>query len=143
VMPAVAAGEVEGGVVIHEGRFTYGALGLELALDFGAWWEGTFGLPLPLGVIGVRRDLGQGVYNAVEQAVRASLAHAWAHPEASREFVAVNAQELSPEVTAAHIRTFVTPFSMDVGQEGRRAIEALAGAAFALAGREMPEGGLF
>ena len=105
-------------------------------MDFGAWWEGRFGLPLPLGVIAVKRSLGPAVAAMVAKAIRASLAHAWENPGDSRAFIAKNAQELSPEVTAAHIETFVTPFSLDVGEEGRKAIEALAGEAFKLAGKD-------
>ncbi|MFZ5425769.1 MAG: 1,4-dihydroxy-6-naphthoate synthase [Thermodesulfobacteriota bacterium] len=137
VMPAVARGDADAGVVIHEGRFTYEALGLELVRDFGAWWEEAYGLPLPLGVIAVKRDLGPEAAAMVAGAIRSSLSHAWEHPEDSREFVAMNAQELSPEVTKAHIATFVTPFSLDVGGEGRKAIEALAAEAFKAAGRDM------
>jgi len=136
VMPAVARGDVDAGVVIHEGRFTYAQLGLELVEDFGVWWENRYALPLPLGVIAVKRTLGAEVAAAVSQAIRGSVSHAWNHPEASREFVALNAQELSPEVTAAHIDTFVTAFSLDVGDEGRSAIEAMARAAFSLAGKD-------
>ncbi|GFK95884.1 1,4-dihydroxy-6-naphtoate synthase [Fundidesulfovibrio magnetotacticus] len=142
IMPALAACEVDAGVVIHEGRFTYPGFGLRLVEDLGAWWEGRFSLPLPLGVIAVRRDLGPEVAQAVAGAIRASLRHARAHPDDSREWIAANAQELSPEVTARHIETFVTDFSMDVGEEGRRAIELLAGRAFEAAGTA-PEGGLF
>ena len=143
IMPAVIRGEVDAGVVIHEGRFTYAEHGLELLLDFGVWWEGTFGLPLPLGVIAAKRSLQPEVVAQVERAIRASLEHAWKNPGDSREFVAANAQELSPKVTAAHIETFVTPFSLDVGQEGRRAIEALAEAAFRLAGKGAVAADLF
>ena len=135
IMPAVARGEVDAGVVIHEGRFTYAQHGLELVEDFGAWWERGYGLPLPLGVIAVKRTLGADVAGIVSRAIRESLTHAWDHPEASREFIARHAQELSPQVTAEHIDTFVNPFSLDVGQEGRAAIEALARSAFTLAGK--------
>jgi 1,4-dihydroxy-6-naphthoate synthase len=135
VMPAVARGDVDAGVVIHEGRFTYPALGLELLLDFGAWWEASRNLPLPLGVIAVKRSLGPEAAALVADAIRQSLSHAWEKPEDSREFIARNARELSPEVCAAHIATFVTPFSLDVGVEGRAAITALAGPAFRLAGK--------
>ena len=61
VMPAVAAGEVDAGVVIHEGRFTFQEQGMVRILDLGAWWEGHTGLPIPLGAIAVKRSLGEGV----------------------------------------------------------------------------------
>lgn len=143
IMPAVARGEVDAGVVIHEGRFTYAQSGLELVEDFGAWWESRYGLPLPLGAIAVKRTLGADTAAAVSRAIRESLSHAWKHPEASREFIAKHAQELSPQVMAAHIDTFVTPFSLDVGEEGRTAIEALASAAFRLAGKTVVGENLF
>jgi 1,4-dihydroxy-6-naphthoate synthase len=143
IMPAIAAGTVDAGVVIHEGRFTYAEHGLDLVLDYGAWWEGCYKLPLPLGVIAVKRDLGPDVAAMVARAIRESLTHAWEHPENSREFIAQNAQELSPEVTKAHIETFVTPFSLDVGEEGRRAIEAMAGAAFRMKGDHIGVADLF
>lgn len=140
VMPAVARGDADAGVVIHEGRFTYASLGLELLMDFGVWWEETRNLPLPLGVIAVKRSLGAETAALVAAAIRQSLAHAWSNPDDSREFIARHAQELSPEVCAAHIETFVTPFSLDVGVEGREAIKALAAPAFTLAGAgEAPE----
>ena len=139
VMPVVARGEVCAGVVIHEGRFTYRQHGLRLLADFGAWWEGRFGLPLPLGVIGLGRDLTLETARCVSRAIRASLEHAWAAPEDGREFVAAHARELSPEVVAAHIRTFVTPFSLDMGAQGRQAMATLAAEAFRLAGEPMPE----
>jgi len=60
IMPAVAAGRVAAGLVIHEGRFTYRAHGLHLVMDLGAWWEARTGLPLPLGCIVIRRELGRG-----------------------------------------------------------------------------------
>lgn len=143
VMPAVMAGEVEAGVLIHEGRFTYADHGLACLTDYGQWWEDRFGLPLPLGVILARRSLGPETIAAVGRAIRQSLSHAYAHPEDSAGFIAKNAQELSPEVTASHIATFVTDFSLDLGPEGRHAIAALADAAFRMAGRKAPEGGLF
>lgn len=142
VMPAVAACDVDAGIVIHEGRFTYPAFGLRLVEDLGSWWEGRFQLPLPLGVIAVRRALGEETARAVAEAIRASLRHAWDSPGHSREWVAANAQELSEDVTAKHIDTFVTSFSLDVGEEGRQAIELLAEHAFQAKGTA-PVGDLF
>ena len=135
IMPAVVRGDVDAGVLIHEGRFTYAEKGLQLLLDFGAFWEDAYKLPLPLGVIAVKRELGPRVATLMAQAIRASLTHAWERPADSRAFVAANAQELSPEVTAAHIRMFVNPFSLDIGAQGRKAIAALARAAFDAAGK--------
>ena len=143
IMSAVAHGDVDAGVLIHEGRFTYAEKGLQLLLDFGAFWEETYKLPLPLGVIAVKRELGAPVATLVAEAIRESLTHAWQHPKDSQAFVAANAQELSPAVTAAHIEMFVNPFSLNVGDEGRKAIAALAQAAFEVAGKGEAPADLF
>lgn len=127
VMPAVAAGTVDAGVVIHEGRFTYGALGLELLLDLGAWWEAETGLPIPLGVIGIRRELGPQVAGQVAEGIRASLAFARQQDAAIWPYIVQHAQEMDPAVIHQHINMFVTDFSMDLGPEGQGAVARLLG----------------
>ena len=143
VMPAVARGDADLGVIIHEGRFTYQHLGLTKILDLGQWWEGAFRLPLPLGAIAVRRDLPGETALAVQEAIARSLAYAREHPLASRDFVRANAQELEESVTEAHIRTFVTDYSLDLGEAGKRAIEILVGLGAELTGKSIPKEGLF
>ncbi|MCU1676799.1 MAG: 1,4-dihydroxy-6-naphthoate synthase [Frankiales bacterium] len=122
IMPAVAAGEVDLGLVIHEARFTFSTFGLECVVDLGAWWEGETGLPIPLGAIVARRSLDPA---PIVAALRASVEHAWADPLDSAGFVAEHAQEMSPDVQAAHIATYVTAFSRELGDEGYAAIEEL------------------
>ena len=122
IMPAVVAGDVDLGLVIHEARFTFATFGLEAVVDLGAWWETETGLPIPLGAIVARRTLDPA---PIVAALRASVDHAWADPADSAVFVAEHAQEMSPEVQAAHIATYVTDFSRDLGEEGYAAIEAL------------------
>ena len=125
IMPAVAAGEVDAGLIIHESRFTYPEHGLVRLLDLGEWWEGETGLPLPLGAILARRDLGAERIRELNAAVRASLAYAYAHPDEPLDYVRRYADELSDEVTRAHIRTYVNDFSFDVGAEGEAAVREL------------------
>jgi len=125
VMPAVAQGRCQAGLVIHEGRFTYERLGLVKLLDLGQWWEEQTGLPIPLGCIAVRRDLGREMGLTLEQALAASVAHAQAHPDASRAFVLQHAQEMEPEVVAQHIALYVNDFSLDLGPEGIKAVETV------------------
>ncbi|WP_029898237.1 1,4-dihydroxy-6-naphthoate synthase [Desulfohalovibrio reitneri] len=137
VMDAVAGGGVPVGVVIHEGRFTYGERGLSMYVDLGSWWEQAYGLPLPLGSIAARRDLGIEVVDGLNAAVRSSLEYARENPEASREAVRENARELSEEVIQAHIETFVTDFSLDVGRDGEHAVRVLLDEAFRIHGGEM------
>jgi len=125
VMPAVTGGDCVAGVVIHEGRFTFAGHGLTRLLDLGAWWEAERGLPIPLGCIVMRRSLGLGVARSMNAGIRASLEHARAHPEASREYIRRHAQELDPSVIARHIGMFVTEASLDLGLEGEAAVMAL------------------
>ena len=125
IMPAVVAGEVEAGLVIHESRFTYRDLGLECVADLGEVWEADTGLPLPLGVIGVRRSLGVPVARALADGLALSVQYAFDNPSASAEYVHKHAQEMDPEVCRQHIDLYVTDFSIGLGPEGSRAIEEM------------------
>ncbi|MDE5879754.1 MAG: 1,4-dihydroxy-6-naphthoate synthase [Desulfovibrio sp.] len=143
IMDAVSRGEAGLGVIIHEGRFTYEEHGLCKILDLGQWWEGAFHLPLPLGAIAGKRSLPRDVALAVQEGIAQSLRHAWAHPEASRDFIRAHAQELDDAVTRAHIETFVTAYSEDLGPAGREAIRTLVGRSAARLGLTLPAAGLF
>jgi 1,4-dihydroxy-6-naphthoate synthase len=125
ILPAVASGEVDAGLIIHESRFTYADHGLVQVADLGAWWEATTGAPIPLGGIMARRSLGPGLIRRVDDAVRRSVEHAFRHPEASREYVRAHAQEMDDEVARRHIALYVNAFSVDVGTEGEGAVREL------------------
>jgi len=133
ILRAVVEGEVDAGLIIHESRFTYAEHGLVEVADLGEWWEGETGLPVPLAGIFARADLGPETAAAAETAIRASVEYAFAHPEASRDYVRGLAQELSDDVCAAHIALYVNESSVDVGDEGLAAIERLLGRAGAAA----------
>lgn len=143
IMPAVARGDVAAGLVIHEGRFTYGRYGLEQLFDLGRWWEDTTGLPIPLGGIAVRRDAGEEAALALENAIRRSLAFVWEHPEEARGYIKSHAQEMDDAVIDRHIATFVNDFSMELGEAGQQAIRILLEKAFHTAGKPMPGKPLF
>jgi 1,4-dihydroxy-6-naphthoate synthase len=140
IMPAVARGEVDAGLIIHESRFTYPRHGLVKVVDLGEWWENTTGLPIPLGGILARRDLGAGTIRAIDDALRRSVEHAFADPAASREYVRAHAQEMDDEVTRQHIDLYVNHFSVDVGEDGERAIHELFARARAagIVGEDVP-----
>jgi 1,4-dihydroxy-6-naphthoate synthase len=125
IMPAVVAGEVDAGAIIHEGRFTFGSYGLRRLVDLGEWWEVSTGLPLPLGGIAVSRSLPREVQAAVEHAVHAGVSLARLNPDDSRGYVAANAQEMDAEVCQAHIDLYVNDFTLDYGPEGVDAIQQL------------------
>ena len=133
ILDAVVAGEVDAGLIIHESRFTYREHGLVSVADLGEWWEGETGLPVPLAGIFARSDLEPDLVDEAETAIRASVEHAFAHPEASRDYVRSLAHELSDEVCAAHIALYVNEHSVDIGDEGLAAIDRLLGRAAAAA----------
>jgi 1,4-dihydroxy-6-naphthoate synthase len=125
ILGAVGSGVVDAGLIIHESRFTYAGHGLVKVADMGEWWEGETGLPVPLAGICARADLDEGIVAAAEDAIRQSVRHAFDHPAASRDYVRAHAQEMSDDVCAAHIALYVNEHSLDVGEEGMRAIERL------------------
>ena len=119
------------------------SMGLVKLLDLGQWWEATYHAPLPLGAIAVRRDVPVELARAIEAAITASVDYANANPRASAEFIREHAQELAESVTSAHIKTFVTEYSRDLGETGRQAIARLVETAAKMQGLRLPEAGLF
>jgi 1,4-dihydroxy-6-naphthoate synthase len=125
ILSAVARGEVDAGLIIHESRFTYPEHGLEKIVDLGEWWESTTGTPIPLGGIVARRNLGDDVIGRIERTVRQSVEYAFQNPTASSAYVAGHAQEMRPDVIRSHIDLYVNDFSIDLGFEGSGAVQAL------------------
>jgi 1,4-dihydroxy-6-naphthoate synthase len=122
---AVLEGRVDAGLIIHENRFTYAAKGLNKVIDLGEFWEEQTGAPIPLGGIVVRRSLPREVRDAVNRLVRHSVEYAFAHRVASLPYVREHAQAMSDEVMYQHIDLYVNDYSIDLGAEGRRAVELL------------------
>jgi 1,4-dihydroxy-6-naphthoate synthase len=125
ILRAVGSGDVDAGLIIHESRFTYADHGLVKAADLGDWWERETGLPVPLAGICARADLDTSLVAAAEDAIRQSVQYAFDHPDASRDYVRAHAQEMSDDVCAAHIALYVNEHSLDIGDDGLRAIERL------------------
>jgi len=123
IMPGVAAGRYDAGLVIHEARFTYPRYGLTALVDLGEWWEKETGLPIPLGAILAKRDTVDPRQAAGW--IRDSVRQAFADPSASHEYVLRHAQEMEPDVVRQHIALYVNEFTLDLGDEGRRAIDTL------------------
>ena len=125
IMPAIVAGQVDAGVIIHESRFTYQQQALRCLRDLGAWWEEVSGAPIPLGCIVARRSLGEERLALLEELIRSSVRQAFADPELSRDYIRYYAQELDERVIAEHIGLYVNSFSLELGEEGHRAIALL------------------
>lgn len=122
---AVARGEVDAGVIIHESRFTYRQKGLVKLMDLGEHWEARTGAPIPLGGIVVRRALGPAVAARVDALVRESLARSRARWPALSEYVRCHAQEMDEAVMRQHVELYVNDFSVALGEAGRRAVQVL------------------
>ena len=125
VMAAVAMGENDAGVIIHENRFTYQERGLHCVQDLGAYWEEETGLPIPLGAICARKGLDKETIAKVDRVLRRSIEFAFADPDSSKPFVKLYAQELSEDVIKAHIELYVNEFSVDMGEQGEAAVARL------------------
>lgn len=139
VIGAVAGGEVEAGLVIHEGQVLYEQAGLEMVADLGAWWKRETGLPLPLGCNAARRDLderfGAGSLAEVSRTLRRSVDYALANRAESLEytlpFALANAAkpgsggEPTLERVDAYVRMYVNRWTTDLGEDGRRAVARL------------------
>jgi 1,4-dihydroxy-6-naphthoate synthase len=125
IMPAVSSGEFDGGVIIHEGRFTYENYNLECLADLGEWWESETRQPIPLGGIVIRRDISQEIICMVQSQIRKSIEFAHLNPSQAGNYIKLHAQELSDDVISQHINLYVNEFSLDMGKEGETAIETL------------------
>lgn len=124
IMPAVARGEFDAGIVIHEGRLTFETYGLHCQVDLGAWWTATTGLPVALGCYLIRRELHATYARPFEALLRESLALARAKPEIG-PFVRAHAQEMDEDVLRDYIALYVNERTTRLGADGREAITAL------------------
>lgn len=121
----VLEGTFDAGLLIHENRFTYEHRGLAKVADLGEFWEKYAGAAIPLGGIVVKRDLAEDVKQKINRVLRNSVEYAFANPKASYEYVKAHAQEMDEQVMYKHINLYVNQFSVDLGEEGKRAIKTL------------------
>ena len=140
---AVLSGKVDAGLIIHENRFTYEQKGLKKIIDLGEYWETLTKAPIPLGGIVIKRNLPDEVKNKVNRVLRKSVEYAFANPKSSLNFVKAHAQEMSEEVMYKHIDLYVNKYSIDLGKEGKRAIQLLFDKAEGLGVINKIEGNIF
>jgi 1,4-dihydroxy-6-naphthoate synthase len=127
ILEAVAAGEAEAGVVIHEGQLTYGENGLRCVVDLGAWWQEETGGPLPLGGNGIRRDLPEELKMRLCRLLRESIEHALAHRGEALDFALRYARGIEHDRARADrfVGMYVNEWTRDYGAAGRRAVQEL------------------
>ena len=122
---AVLSGDVDAGVIIHENRFTYQDKGLKLLNDLGAHWENTQKVPIALGGIIAKKSIDPILIDQVDQLIKKSIEYAFSNYPTIAPYVKEHSQEMSEDVMRQHIDLYVNNYSLDLGIEGRRAIEVL------------------
>ncbi|MFC0317428.1 MULTISPECIES: 1,4-dihydroxy-6-naphthoate synthase [Olivibacter] len=125
IEPALLKEQVDLGLIIHENRFTYQDKGLHKVIDLGDFWEKETGCPIPLGGIVIRRDIPNDIKMKVNRILKRSVEYAFAHPDSGIDFIRQHAQEMSEEVMYKHIELYVNKYSLNLGQEGRKAVQVM------------------
>ncbi len=121
----VAGGQAGLGLIIHENRFTYQEKGLVKVADLGEIWEQKMNMPIPLGGIAINQSVKRSVAIQVEELIRKSLEYAFANYPQVSDYVKQHSQTMSEEVMRQHIQLYVNNYSLDLGSEGKKAIEQL------------------
>ena len=132
IIPAVAAGEFDAGLIIHEGQLTYAEAGLQKVVDLGQWWGATRGLPLPLGGNAIRRDLGEARMAEVCRILQQSIEYALAHREDAIRYALHYARDMGADLADRFVGMYVNKWTLDYGEQGRRAVEQFLGEAAAM-----------
>lgn len=117
--------KIDLGLIIHENRFTYQDKGLSKILDLGDYWEKLTGCAIPLGGIVINRNLDRDVQLKVNRLIRQSVEYAFANPKSSIDFIRQHAQAMEESVMYKHIELYVNKYSIDLGEEGRKAVDTL------------------
>ncbi|MDX2036994.1 MAG: MqnA/MqnD/SBP family protein [Isosphaeraceae bacterium] len=125
ILPAVAEGKVDVGLIIHEGQLYYGEKGLHQVVDLGRWWYEQTGLPLPLGGNVVRRDLGTEAIEEIGRLLRASIVYALEHREEALNYALKYARDLDPAMANEFVGMYVNDWTVDYGERGRTAVRTL------------------
>jgi 1,4-dihydroxy-6-naphthoate synthase len=111
------------GVIIHENRFTYSEKGLNKIVDLGNFWEEKTGYPIPLGGIVGKRSIDENILMKVDALIKQSIEYAFKNYPLITEYVRMHSQEMEPEVMKKHIDLYVNQFSLNLGEDGKRAIQ--------------------
>jgi len=125
IMDAVLNGEVDAGLLIHEGQITHKKHGLRKIVDLGEWWQEDMNLPLPLGVNAVRSDLGQPAMRQISDLMRQSIEYALAHRDEAVAYAMKYGRGMDAGTTDKFIGMYVNKWTVEMGEDGRSAISKL------------------
>jgi 1,4-dihydroxy-6-naphthoate synthase len=126
----VLEGQADAGLLIHEGQITHTAMGLTKVLDLGEVWARETGLPLPLGVNVMRRDLGEEVHRALSQGLRDSIAWAHGHVDEALQYAMRYGRGIDVETCRRFVLMYVNDYTVRLGDEGRAALQRLFSLAY-------------
>ena len=122
IMDAVHAGEVEAGLIIHEGQLTHQAEGLHTVVDLGAWWKEKHGLPLPLGVNAIRKDLAPDIQRRASAALKASIVYGLQHRADALSHAMQFARDMERTTADTFVGMYVNDWTVDMGEKGKESI---------------------
>ncbi|MCI0683447.1 MAG: ABC transporter substrate-binding protein [Gemmataceae bacterium] len=125
IIPAVASGRFEAGLIIHEGQLTFQNQDLQLVIDLGVWWQDKTGLPLPLGGNAVRRDLGAATMGAISRLLKESIQYALAHRQDALGHALKYARDMDLGLADRFVGMYVNDWTLDYGPRGRAAVARL------------------
>ncbi len=126
IMSAVDNDSVDAGLLIHEGQITYESLGYNKVLDFGEFWEKeTKGLPLPLGLDVVRKDLGEEMAHTLSRGLKESIAYGYNHQDESIPYALQWGRGISTSLGEKFVKMYVSELTIDMGEKGKAALELL------------------
>ncbi len=125
ILPAVAAGRFDAGLIIHEGQLTFAKDGLHLIVDLGVWWQEKTGLPLPLGGNVVRRDLGPDVMRRISRLLKESIRYGLDHREQALDYALQYARDMDKSLADRFVGMYVNDWTLDYGARGREAVRRL------------------
>ena len=125
IIPAVASGKYDAGLIIHEGQLTFQNQGLHLVIDLGVWWQDRTGLPLPLGGNVVRKDLGDATMNEISRLIKESIRYGLAHRREALEYALKYARDMDINLADRFVGMYVNDWTLDYGERGRAAVRRL------------------
>jgi 1,4-dihydroxy-6-naphthoate synthase len=122
IMEAVAAGQADAGLIIHEGQVTYAARGFHKIVDLGEWWKRETGLPLPLGGNVIRKDLGAPLMRRISVLLRESIRYGLAHRDEALRYAMQFGRDLDQPLADRFVGMYVNAWTLDYGEQGREAV---------------------
>jgi len=125
IIGAVSRGDVDAGLLIHEGQLFYKQVGLDKVIDLGEWWFEETGLPLPMGGNAIRRELGPNVMKKVSRYLHESILYSMENREDALQYALQFARDMAPELADRFVAMWVNDLTLDYGERGREAVRKL------------------